>query len=409
MLTGGDTQRKIRVLIVDDSAIVRKILSETISMEPDMEVVGTAPDPYVARDKILSLNPDVLTLDIEMPRMDGITFLKRLMHHHPIPTIIVSSLGQASCAATLEALRCGAVDVMAKPSGPYSVGDLRHSLAAKIRGAANARPRPARDIVPSIVVPERTSTTSVVSVTAVQKPVATNNAASAQKPAVGGAAATVQKVTSIAPEKPSPLSGIGLDPRTIIAIGASTGGTVAIQEIMLQLPADIPPMILTQHIPAGFSLAFANRLNKLCRMEVREAVDGDVLRRGLALIAPGDYHMLLRRSGAGYMVELQQGPQVCYQRPSVDVMFASVAQSAGSNSIGVILTGMGNDGARGMLAMRHAGAFTIGQDEASCVVYGMPREAKRIDAVCSVASLNDIPRVLTDTVKQYSKGTAKAG
>jgi two-component system chemotaxis response regulator CheB len=243
----------------------------------------------------------------------------------------------------------------------------------------------------------------------VQKPAAASNAAPGQKPVVASNVAQVQKVTSVVPEKPSVLSGLTLDPRTIIAIGASTGGTVAIQEIMLQLPADIPPMVLTQHIPAGFSLAFANRLNKLCRMEVREAVDGDVLRRGLALIAPGDYHMLLRRSGAGYMVELQQGPQVCYQRPSVDVMFASVAQSAGSCSIGVILTGMGNDGARGMLAMRRSGAFTIGQDEASCVVYGMPREAKRIDAVCTVASLNDIPRVLTDTVKQYSKGTAKAG
>jgi two-component system chemotaxis response regulator CheB len=168
-------------------------------------------------------------------------------------------------------------------------------------------------------------------------------------------------------------------------------------------------MVVTQHIPAGFSLAFANRLNKLCRLEVREAVDGDVLRRGLVLIAPGDYHLLLRRAGSGYMVELQQGPQVCYQRPSVDVMFSSVAQSAGDNSIGVLLTGMGNDGARGMLAMRRSGAITIAQDEASCVVYGMPREAKRIDAVCTVASLNDIPRVLTDTVRQYSKSAAKAG
>jgi len=402
MLTAGDTTRKIKVLIVDDSAIVRKILSETISSEPDMEVVGTAPDPYVARDKILSLHPDVLTLDIEMPRMDGITFLKRLMHHHPIPTIIVSSLGQASCAATLEALRCGAVDVMAKPSGPYSVGDLRHSLAAKIRGAAGARPRPASDIVP-VVVPEQKPAP-------VQRPVA--SAVPAQKPAAQSQIAHPQKVTSIAPETkaaPSCLSGVTLDPRTIVAIGASTGGTVAIQEIMLQLPADMPPMVVTQHIPAGFSLAFANRLNKLCRMEVREAVDGDMLRRGLALIAPGDYHMLLRRAGAGYMVELQQGPQVCYQRPSVDVMFASVAQTAGTNAIGVILTGMGNDGARGMLAMRRSGAFTIGQDESSCVVYGMPREAKRIDAVCTVASLNDIPRVLTDTVKQYSKAAAKTG
>lgn len=387
--------RKIKVLIVDDSAIVRKILSETIASEPDMEVVGTAPDPYVARDKIIALSPDVLTLDIEMPRMDGITFLKRLMHHHPIPTIIVSSLGQASCAATLEALRYGAVDVMAKPSGPYSVGDLRHLLAAKIRGAAGAKPRPASDIVPS-VVPEH-------------KPVAVPNIAAGQKAPV----ATNAKVSAIANvasvQKTVVPTSLTCDPRTIIAVGASTGGTVAIQELLLQLPADIPPMILTQHIPAGFSLAFANRLNKLCRMEVREAVDGDVLRRGLALIAPGDYHLLLRRTGTGYAVELQQGPQVCYQRPSVDVMFASVAQAAGSNSIGIILTGMGNDGAKGMLAMRRTGATTIAQDEASCVVYGMPREAKRIDAVCTVASLNEIPRILIETVKQYAKAQAKAG
>ena len=223
--------RKIKVLIVDDSAIVRQILSEAVAAEPDMEVVGTAPDPYVAHDKILALHPDVLTLDIEMPRMDGLTFLKQLMHHHPIPTIIISSLGQASCAATLEALRCGAVDVLAKPAGPYSVGELRQSLAARIRGAAGARPRIARDLA--------------ANVRQQQKPVAASN--------------------------------FTCDPRTVIAIGASTGGTVAIQEILLQLSADMPPMVITQHIPAGFSLAFANRLNKLCSMEVREAVDGDML------------------------------------------------------------------------------------------------------------------------------------
>jgi two-component system chemotaxis response regulator CheB len=355
-------KRKIKVLIVDDSAIVRKILSETVAAEPDMEVVGTAPDPYVARDKILALNPDVMTLDIEMPRMDGITFLKRLMHHHPIPTIIVSSLGQASCAATLEALRCGAVDVMAKPAGPYSVGELRHSLATKIRGAAGARPR------------------------------------------------VIQELTAPLPQmiKPGAPVKFTCDSRTVIAIGASTGGTVAIQEILLQLSADMPPMVVTQHIPAGFSLAFANRLNKLCSMEVREAVNGDSLHPGLALIAPGDYHLLLRRAGTGYVVELQQGPQVCYQRPSVDVMFASVARAAGSHGVGVLLTGMGTDGAKGMLAMKVAGASTIAQDEASCVVYGMPREAKRLDAVGTVASLAEIAEVLCRTVKLHESAVARA-
>jgi two-component system chemotaxis response regulator CheB len=360
--------RKIKVLIVDDSAIVRQILGETVAAEPDMEVVGTAPDAFVARDKILALHPDVLTLDIEMPGMSGLTFLKQLMHDRPIPTIIISSLGQSSCAATMEALRCGAVDVLSKPAGPYSVGELRQSLAARIRGAARARPRIARDL-----------------------------------------AATLREERTLAPVIAAPATGAG-DPRTVIAIGASTGGTVAIQEILLQLSADMPPMVVTQHIPAGFSLAFANRLNQICRMEVREAADGDVLRRGLALVAPGNYHLLLRRAaGSGYTVELQQGPQVCYQRPSVDVMFVSVAQAAGSHGVGVLLTGMGTDGAKGLLALRRAGAATIAQDEASCVVYGMPREAKRLDAAGIIASLADIPSVLARTVKQRAAAISNAG
>ena len=353
---------KIKVLIVDDSAIVRKILSEAIAAEPDMEVVATAPDPFIARDKIVALNPDVLTLDIEMPRMNGLAFLKQLMRHHPVPTIIISSLGQASCAATLEALRCGAVDVLAKPAGPYSVGDLRQSLAARVRGAAAARPRVAPELAPP------------------------------------GSREQI---------RPAPLAGPG-DSRTVIAIGASTGGTVAIQEILLKLSADMPPMVITQHIPAGFSLAFANRLNKLCDLEVREAADGDLLHRGLALVAPGDYHLLLRRGSSGYVVQLQQGPQVCYQRPSIDVMFASVAQAANRYGVGVLLTGMGADGARGMLALKRAGAATIAQDEASCVVYGMPREARRLDAVATVASLAAIPEALVRAVKTQTAPAAGA-
>ena len=343
--------RKIRVLIVDDSAIVRRILNDAISAEPDLEVIGTAADPYIARDKILALNPDVLTLDIEMPRMDGLTFLKRMMRHHPIPTIIISSLGQASYSATFEALRYGAVDVLAKPAGPYSIGDLRQTLGAKIRGAANATLLPrAHSIEPLPLLASRTRT----------------------------------------------------HPGSVIAIGASTGGTVAIQDILLRLPADMPGMVVTQHIPAGFSLAFANRLNKLCVMEVREAKQGDVLHAGLVLIAPGDYHLLLRPSGPGYIVDLQQGPPVCYQRPSVDVMFASVAQVAGAQAVGLLLTGMGSDGAKGMLAMRRAGAQTIAQDEASSVVYGMPREAVRLGGVSVSASLTSIPRVILDTVQKLS-------
>jgi two-component system, chemotaxis family, protein-glutamate methylesterase/glutaminase len=294
-----------------------------------------------------------------MPRMDGLTFLKRVMIHHPIPTIIVSSLGQASCAATLEALRCGAVDVLAKPDGPYSVGDLRRSLAAKIRGAAGARPQV------SIEIPSRSTQTMK--------------------------ALTTGRTSQ--------------NPKTVIAIGASTGGTVAIQELLVQLPADMPGIVITQHIPAGFSLAFANRLNRLCSMEVKEAVNGDELRPGVALVAPGDFHILLRHTNLGYEVELQHGPHVCYQRPSVDVMFMSVAQTAGSDSIGILLTGMGSDGAKGMLALRRAGAFTIAQSETSCVVYGMPREANRLNAVCTDAPLADIPELLMNTVRQHSNGT----
>lgn len=352
---------KIKVLIVDDSAIVRTILSEAIAAESDMEVVGTAPDPYIARDKILALKPDVLTLDIEMPRMNGLTFLKELMHYCPTPTIIISALGQDSCSATLDALRCGAVDVLAKPAGPYSIGDLRQSLAARIRGAAGARPRVARDL-PATVAQRQEHTF---------------------EPSVPG------------------------NSTTVIAIGASTGGTVAIQEILPQLSADMPPILITQHIPAGFSLAFANRLNKLCAMAVREAVDGDTLHRGLALVAPGDFHLLLRRAGTGLYVELQHGPQVCYQRPSVDVMFASIAQASGKNAIGVLLTGMGADGAQGLLALRRAGAATIAQDEPSCVVYGMPREARRLNAVGTVASLADIAGLLARTVKPCAAITTR--
>jgi len=284
------------------------------------------------------------------------------MQYHPIPTIIISSLGQASCAATLEALRSGAADVLAKPAGPYSVGDLRHTLAGKIRGAAGARPR--------LAVASAPSTQAV--------------------------------------EKPAAISRVVYQPGTVITIGASTGGTVAIQDILTKLPADMPGMVITQHIPAGFSLAFANRLNTLCAMEVREAVQGDALRQGLALIAPGDYHLLVRRSGAGYTVELQQGPQVCYQRPSVDVMFASVAQAAGARAVGVLLTGMGTDGAKGMMALKRAGAPTIGQDEASCVVYGMPREAARLGAVSMVAALGEIPRTLIETLQRQANVAAKA-
>ncbi|MGO9259870.1 MAG: protein-glutamate methylesterase/protein-glutamine glutaminase [Bryobacteraceae bacterium] len=348
-------QGKIRVLIVDDSAIARKILSEALAGEADMEVVGTAPDPYVARDKILSLQPDVLTLDIEMPRMDGITFLKKLMHFHPLPVILISSLAQPSCRLAVEALEFGAVEVLAKPGGPYSVGELRQSLAAKIRAAAAARlKRPGSPGMPGPPAsPKRPETPRVIE--------------DAARPFTDGA---------------------------VIAIGASTGGTEAIASVLSRLPASSPGIVIAQHIPPVFSRAFANRLNDLCAVQVKEAEDSDTLRPGLALVAPGDFHMLLRRSGGRYSVEVKTGPRVCYQRPSVDVLFSSVAEAAGADATGVLLTGMGADGSQGLLKMRQAGARTIAQDERSCVVFGMPREAILLGAVEQGTPLDAIPRAI---------------
>ena len=338
---------RIKVLIVDDSAIVRKLLSESLSEEKDLEVVGTAPDPYVARDKIVALKPDVMTLDIEMPRMDGLTFLRKLMAQRPMPVIIVSSLGQAGCRATFEALDAGAVDVLGKPGGPYSVGELRVQLPQKIRAASIARLK-----------------------------------------------------TSASPPAPAPrtppaatVSGrVNFDSNAILAIGASTGGTQAIETVLKGLPAAIPGTLIAQHIPASFSRAFANRLNEICPFEVKEAEDGDTLAPGRALIAPGNFHMILRRINGQYRVSVADGPLVCYQRPSVDVTFASVAEAAQGPVVGVILTGMGSDGAQGLLKMKRAGARTIAQDEASCVVFGMPRVAAELNAAAEVLPLGLIAK-----------------
>jgi two-component system chemotaxis response regulator CheB len=341
--------RKIRILIVDDSAIVRRILTEALSGESDIEVVGTAPDPYVARDKILALRPDVLTLDIEMPRMDGLTFLKKLMHFHPLPAIIISSLAQPSCLAAIQALEFGAVEVLAKPGGPYSVGELRHNLAQKVRAAAAAR---------------------------IRRPESVSVACKTES------------------SQPALLAAPALPPGTVLAIGASTGGTEAIATVLSRLPQGCPGIVITQHIPAQFSRAFAKRLNDLCAMDVKEAEDGDTLRAGLALIAPGDFHMLLRHRGGRYYVSVKTGPRVCYQRPSVDVLFSSVADAARADAVGVLLTGMGNDGAQGLLKMRQAGARTIAQNEATCVVYGMPREAVVLGAADQVLPLPAIAEAM---------------
>jgi len=353
--------RKIRVLVVDDSAIVRKILSETLSSEADIDVVGTAPDPIIALDKIQRLKPDVLTLDIEMPRMDGLTFLKQLMSTNPMPVILISSLAQSSVEISLEALRHGAVDVLAKPSGPYSVGELRASLSSRIRAAARAKLRSAP--------------------------------AHAPEPAAR-------------PVAPPPPSVSASDPTRLIAIGASTGGTEAIAHVLTQMPAGVPPIVITQHIPPMFSRSFAERLNALCRFEVREAVDGDVTRAGLALVAPGGLHMVLEKHGSSFRVKIKDGPLVCYQRPSVDVLFTSVAIAAGKRAVGAILTGMGNDGAQGMKRMKEKGCYNVAQDEATCVIFGMPREAIRAGAVDQVLPLDRIAPALLNACASERHATA---
>ncbi len=338
----------IRVLVVDDSALVRSVLSEELGRFPDIEVVGTATDPFVARDRILELHPDVLTLDVEMPRMDGLSFLERLMRHHPIPVVIVSSLTPEHSDAALRALDLGAIDVVSKPGSAYSVPEVGRDLVRAIRTAAHARlPKPhAHGGLPATPAVSSSNT--------------------------GDALARLRTTNRL------------------LAIGASTGGTKAIETVLRALPASAPGTVIVQHMPAGFTRAFAQRLNGVCTIEVREAADGDLVTPGLALIAPGNQHMVVQRNGAQFVARLKDGPPVHHQRPAVDVLFQSVARAAGRNAVGVVLTGMGADGARGMRAMYDAGAWTIAQDEASCVVYGMPREAVALGGVHEVKALDRV-------------------
>lgn len=340
----------IRVLIVDDSAIVRQILSRELEAYDGIHVVGTAPDPYAARDSIIELKPHVVLLDVEMPRMDGLTFLKKLMRYYPIPVIIVSSLTQEGGRLAMEAMQIGAVDVVCKPGGSFSVRDLSKTLAEKIRAARYADPTKARPSPPG------------------------------ERPRLS-------------------LPDVQMTD-TVLAIGASTGGTQAIQSVLEKLPRNMPGTVIVQHMPAAFTGAFSQRLDELCAMQVREARDGDRILPGIALIAPGNYHMMLRRSGARFHVELRQGPMVFHQRPSVEILFKSVAKAAGKNAIGVILTGMGKDGAEGLLDMRRAGARTIAQNEASCVVFGMPGAAVEMDAAERIVSLDTIPATITNLLHQ---------
>ena len=339
----------IKVLIVDDSAMVRKILTQELNHDREIEVVGSAPDPFIGRDKIVELEPDVLVLDVEMPRMDGLTFLEKLMHHHPMPVIIVSSLAKKGGDVALKALELGAAEVLAKPGESYSIGDMSEQLIEKIKAVSKIQPK-------KLDFSERSG--RIESSPAMLK--------------------TTNK---------------------IIAIGSSTGGTEALKEILTALPAGMPPILIVQHMPQYFTKSFAERLNDLCALEIKEAENGDLAVPGKVLIAPGNSHMVLKRSGASYYVEIKDGPLVYHQRPSVEVLFNSVAKYAGSNAIGVILTGMGKDGAKGLLDMKDAGAYTIAQDEKSCIVFGMPKEAIALGAAMKVESLRAIAPLLVNILK----------
>ena len=339
----------IKVLIVDDSAVVRKILTHELNKYQGVQVVGTAPDPYIAREKILELNPDVLTLDIEMPGMDGITFLQKLMKSRPMPVIVFSSLTHKSSKTAMAALDAGAVDVISKPGGSYGVVDVCRELAVKIKGAALA---------------------SVGNHRKVQ--------AASQAPVQMTMAETANK---------------------IFAIGASTGGVQALSALLKDFPKNCPGTVIVQHMSAKFTPLFTQRLDNECAPQVKEAEDGDLITPGRVLVAPGGFHMVLRRSGAGYYVSIKDGPLVCHQKPSVEVLFNSVAKNAGAKAVGAILTGMGCDGAEGMKKMLNAGSYTIAQSEETCIVFGMPKEAIAAGGVEQVLPLEQIAPAMINFAK----------
>lgn len=342
----------IKVLVVDDSALIRSLLTEIINSQHDMEVIGCAQDPLIAREKIKALNPDVLTLDVEMPRMDGLVFLDKLMKLRPMPVLMISSLTEKSSFITLHALELGAVDYVTKPKLDIRSGitDYAHEITDKIRVAAKAHIKPA-----------------------------------AAK-SYGRSIEPKQSADAVLPVNHRSLCGT----EKVIAVGASTGGTEALRELLSAMPADSPGILVTQHMPEAFTRAFAKRLDGICKISVKEAEHGERVLPGHAYVAPGNRHLLLGRSGANYITELADGPPVNRHRPSVDVLFRSASNAGGKNAIGVILTGMGNDGAAGMMEMRTAGAFTIAQDEESCVVFGMPKEAIAHGGVEEVLPLQNI-------------------
>ena len=346
--------RKIRVLIVDDSAVVRQTLSSILETDPDLEIMGTACDPYIAAKKIQIEVPDVITLDVEMPRMDGLTFLRKIMAQHPIPVVIISSLTEEGSQTAMRALEYGAVDVIAKPRMDTRkfIEESRIRLCEVVKAAAHARIR-SRSVSSYLKVEPKLSADAVI--------------AKAEGPT------SLDKTTDI-----------------VIAVGASTGGTEALRIFLEAMPPDCPGIVIVQHMPENFTRSFANRLNEICKISVKEAENGDSVISGRALIAPGNKHTLLKRSGAKYYVEVKEGPLVNRHRPSGDVLFRSTARYAGANAIGIIMTGMGDDGAKGLLEMKEAGAKTAAQDEQTCVVYGMPKEAVKLGAADRVLPLEKL-------------------
>ncbi len=354
--------KKIKVLVVDDSALVRQTLATILNSDPDIEVMDTAADPYYAAKKIQKEIPDVITLDIEMPRMDGLTFLKKIMSQHPIPVVIISSLTTAGSKTAFKALELGAVEIITKPQLDTKkfIEESKIRLCDVVKAAAiskfKLKKKNLSQIRQATPLPENIK-------------IAPKYSADVIMPR--GMSKSMIKTTEF-----------------VVVVGASTGGTEALREFLMALPPDAPGIVIVQHMPEVFTRTFADRLNELCKISVKEAENNDSVIRGHALIAPGNFHILLKRSGARYYVEIKSGPLVNRHRPSVDVLFRSAARYAGSNAVGIIMTGMGDDGARGMLEMKEAGAFTIAQDEKSCVVFGMPNEAIKLNAVDKVLPLD---------------------
>ena len=359
-------EKKIRVLIVDDSAVVRQSLSSILESDPEIEVMGTAADPIIAVKKIMKEVPDVITLDIEMPRMDGLTFLRKIMSQHPIPVVVISSLTTEGTEVAMKALEYGATEIIGKPSmnAAEFINESKIFLCDAVKAAAQSKLSRKKNIV--------SSTPSTIST----------------KPAM---ATTVNPKYSadVILEKPTGHSQI-VDTEKIIVLGASTGGTEAIRQFLKTLPDTVPGIAIVQHMPEGFTASFANSLNNICSLKVKEAANGDKVSQGTVLIAPGNKHMLLKRVGREYFVEVKEGPLVNRHRPAVDVLFRSAARYAGKNAIGIIMTGMGNDGARGLLELKESGAHTIAQDEASSIVFGMPKEAIKLNAADKILPLDKI-------------------